>query len=414
MPLGDVLLTLIVVGSLPLCVWRPWIGVLVFAWLGYMNPHRLMHGFAYSLPFAKLVAIATLLGLPLTKDRAAMPRTREVYLLLALWVTFLSSTLLTAIHPERARYELIQVSKILLMTAVTLVLFQDHRKLRLLLLVIALSIGYYGLTGGIWAVLTGGQQMLFGPPQSTIADNNGLAFALTIVLPLLIYLRYEERSPWLRHFLLVAFAGSIVAIVATYSRGSFLCLIVVLALLFLKTRLQDKGLVGAVLAAGLIVSLAPAQWYQRMATIPTAYHPGTSGGQRLKSGYVAYRLGLDHPVLGAGFRPFGPEVYERYLRGYADYHDAHNHFLQVLAEHGFTGLVLFSGLVLSVLLSLRRTIRVTRDDPGRQWMYHYAHGIEVSVLAYVGGGVFINLPYFDLFYQLVAITIILQQSAEAR
>ena len=49
----DVLLTLFIVGLLPLIFWRPTWGVLAWVWFGLMNPHRLAWGFAMSLPFGK-------------------------------------------------------------------------------------------------------------------------------------------------------------------------------------------------------------------------------------------------------------------------------------------------------------------------------------------------------------------------
>src|SRR6185503_5158525 len=96
----DVLLTVLIVATLPVCALRPWIGMLVFAWLGYMNPHRLLDGFAYDMPYSKMVAVATLGGLLVTRERYPLPRTREVYLLAALWVMFVCSTVFAALQPE--------------------------------------------------------------------------------------------------------------------------------------------------------------------------------------------------------------------------------------------------------------------------------------------------------------------------
>ena len=59
----DALVLMLVAGSLPLIFMRPWIGILVWSWLGYMNPHRLTWGFAYDFPFAQIVGIVTLLAL---------------------------------------------------------------------------------------------------------------------------------------------------------------------------------------------------------------------------------------------------------------------------------------------------------------------------------------------------------------
>ena len=43
----DIIVTLAVFGLLPLILRRPWLGVLAWSWLGFMNPHRLTWGFAY-------------------------------------------------------------------------------------------------------------------------------------------------------------------------------------------------------------------------------------------------------------------------------------------------------------------------------------------------------------------------------
>ena len=40
----SLVLTLIVFGSIPLIIVKPPVGVLMWSWLGYMNPHRLSWG----------------------------------------------------------------------------------------------------------------------------------------------------------------------------------------------------------------------------------------------------------------------------------------------------------------------------------------------------------------------------------
>lgn len=410
----DGLLTLLIVAALPLCAWRPWIGVLLFAWIGYMNPHRLLGGFAYEMPYAKLVAGATLLGLLASRERYALPRAREVYLVAALWLVCAASTLLVALQPEVARAKLAEFSKILLVTAVTLVLFQDRYKLRLLLLVIALAIGLLGAGGALWSLSTGFAHRLYGPPQSFLGDNNAFGYTLTIALPIIALARQQAEGVWLRRALLLIFGLSIIAVFATWSRGALIGLCLSLPLLLVVSWRRDPALLLATAVACLTIYTAPRQWVERMQTItPTAYRDTSSGSKRMKSWYVALRLGLDHPVLGAGFRPFEPEVYARYLPGYWDNHDAHNHYLQVFAEHGVPGLVLFVALLVSLFLTLLRTVRSTRGDPQREWIHDAAQLVAVSLVAYAVGGMFLNMPYFDLFYQLGAAALILDLAARA-
>ena len=56
----DLFVTMVVFGSLPLILKRPYIGILMWSWIGYMNPHRLSWGFATDFPFAMIIAITTL------------------------------------------------------------------------------------------------------------------------------------------------------------------------------------------------------------------------------------------------------------------------------------------------------------------------------------------------------------------
>ena len=80
----DIAFTLLIFGALPIILWRPWIGVLVFAWLSLMTPYRFAFGFAYDFPFAAVVAACTLLGLLVTKDEVRYEPSLGLVLLIAL------------------------------------------------------------------------------------------------------------------------------------------------------------------------------------------------------------------------------------------------------------------------------------------------------------------------------------------
>src|SRR5205814_1479993 len=109
----------------PLCFFRTWIGLLVWTWMAFMNPHRLTWDFAYSLPFSEWVAMATLGGLVFSSDRKPFVWTRETILFLALWAWFCITTL-TAMYPEAAWGQLERVSKIFLMSFLVIPFFQDR------------------------------------------------------------------------------------------------------------------------------------------------------------------------------------------------------------------------------------------------------------------------------------------------
>jgi probable O-glycosylation ligase (exosortase A-associated) len=241
--------------------------------------------------------------------------------------------------------------------------------------------------------------------------NNRLAFALMMVLPLAVFLRRSESSAWIRGVLLATFALSIVAVLGTYSRGSLINLGVVLVCILAVLRTRDLPVLLVIAATPVIIWLAPPRYHERIQTI-AAPQGERSVRMRSKSGYVALRLGLDHPILGAGFQPFDEAVYERYVPGYLDNHNAHNHFLQTFAEHGFPGLLLFTALIVSVMLRSLRTMRLTRGDPNASDLYNYAVGLLMCFIAYVVGGMFIGQAYFEPFYQLAAAAVLVNRLAE--
>ena len=51
MSLRDLFVFAAVFGTLPFVLRKPYIGIYLWSWLGYMNPHRLAWGLAYDFPF---------------------------------------------------------------------------------------------------------------------------------------------------------------------------------------------------------------------------------------------------------------------------------------------------------------------------------------------------------------------------
>jgi hypothetical protein len=63
----DIAVFLMLMASLPFVLYRPWYGILVLAWLGYMNPHRLAYGFVTTMPVVFIVFLVLLVSLLLAK-----------------------------------------------------------------------------------------------------------------------------------------------------------------------------------------------------------------------------------------------------------------------------------------------------------------------------------------------------------
>lgn len=398
----DVLVTLAILCALPFCLLRTWIGLLVWSWLAYMNPHRLTWGFAQDLPFSQMVAATTLVGVLFANDRKPFLISRELVLLGGLWVWFFLTSL-GAVYPEDAWEKFNEVSKIFLMAFLVVPFFQDRHRLRMLLLVIAASLGFYGFKGGLFVLLTGGQHMVLGPPNSFFAANTEMALVMNMALPLLLYLAREETRRWLRRLLWAAFFLTIMTVPFTYSRGGVIGLVVVLVVLFVRAR--RRLLLIPVVAIGLVgfAYFAPDQWVDRMQSLEDVSADG-SAQLRLMSWRVALSIAEDRPVFGGGFKVFVHRAtYDMYMPEYPRSfgHDAHSIYFNLIGEHGWGGLTIFAALLVFAFLKLHSIRRLARANPEVAWAANYAHMIQASLATYLVTGAFLSVAYFDLAYQLL-------------
>jgi putative inorganic carbon (hco3(-)) transporter len=400
----DLLISLIVFASVPVTLVRPYVGLLVFYWLSLMNPHRLTWGFAQTLRVAIITALATIIAWLFSREPKHPPAVAPVLLLaaFAVWVTI--GTFL-AVNPVDAWEKWDWVSKMFLMTFLAMCLIQDRHRIHLLVWVVAVSIGFYGIRGGIFSIITGGNYRVYGPPDSFIADNNQLALALVMVIPLLWYLQEQTTSRFIRLGLWGAAGLTVIAIIGTYSRGGFLALGITLsALLWKAKRRMLTGLIMIGALAG-VMAYKPDKWFERMQTIGE-YQADQSAMGRFDAWEFAYKVALEKPLFGGGFRVFyDGDYFFRLVPNAAKVRNAHSIYFEVLGESGFVGLALFLMLGLSCLVICSKLIRKTRDHPNLTWAQRLAAMIQVSLIAYASAGAFLNLGFFDLYYVLIVLVV---------
>jgi probable O-glycosylation ligase (exosortase A-associated) len=408
----DLLLALIIFGVLPFCFTSPYIGVLVWSWLGYMNPNRLTFGFAYSFPWVEIVAITTILGfIASRKEKFRMPM-RGVTICFFLLLIWMAVTSAFAFVPNVAWARFDVHFKIMVLVFMTLMLVNTKERLHWLIWVIALSIGFYGVKGGLFTISTGGGYRVHGPSGSFIANTNDIAFAMAMVLPLMRYLQLQETKKWIRIGLWGAMGLTAISILGTYSRGGMLTLAAVLLMMFWKTR--GKWLVGVIAVIGIpiMLTLVPQKWYQRMSTIET-YHQDASAMGRIQSWKFATNLALDRPLVGGGFRPYlRRDVWNRYAPPHTVNREIHSIYFKMLGEQGFVGFAIFLALL---FLSWRNLVWARKRTKGLaewKWAFDLSSMLYVVGVAYCVGGAFLPRPYFDLAYQLLAVALLVRVRVE--
>lgn len=399
----DIALTLVVLSFIPLILSRAWLGILAMAWIGYMNPHRLCYSFAFSFPFFSSMAALTLLATLISREPKRIPLRREVFVLLAL-VLWMNVTYLVALNPQGATLEWKRTMPTMAFMFMTLVLINTAERIIALVWVIALSFSFFAVKGAVFAALTGGTGMVIGPESTFIEDNNHLAVALSMTIPLVRFLQLQAKSWIMRFGFGLVMICCVASIFSTYSRAGFISVGIVAVVMWWNSR--RKLLLGlAVPAVALILlTLMPAEWVDRMNTIKGADEDASTLG-RVNAWRFAFELAKARPLTGGGFRSFTPELFYRYAPDPENHHAAHSIYFEMLGDHGFVGLGLFLALLFLTLLSASGIRKQARGKPELLWASDLSAMIQTSLVVYMVGGASLSLAYFDLPYHLVIIVV---------
>jgi len=399
----DLFVTAVIFGLLPFVFKRPWVGVLLWSWIGYMNPHRLAYGFAYDFPFAMVVGLVTIVAFMASKEKKVMPWTRETIALLVFigWMLF---TTFFAFYPDLAWFQWNKVWKIQLMVFLTALIITDRKQLHWLIWVIALSFGFYGVKGGIFTIINGGAYRVQGPAGTFIGGNNEMALALVMAIPLIRYLHLQETRKLIKIGLAGAMVLTGVAAIGSQSRGGLVAMVAMGFFLWLKSRNKIVTGIYMAIAVFIMASVMPQQWYDRMNTINT-YQTDHSAQGRINAWYTAFNVAKER-ITGGGFNMFLPPTFRQYAPDPTNVHDVHSIYFEQIGEQGFIGFGLFMLLGLLAWIRAQQVIKRCKKDPANKWAADLAGMIQVSLVGYAAGGAFLGMSYFDLPYHLMIILVL--------
>ncbi len=389
------------------------VGVLLWIWVALMSPGEVLYGAMAGVPFNKIVAITTVISLPFNMEK------KEFYIdkLAALMLMFAGAATiswLTAIVPSPDSDLLYQklIKEIVLFFAITSVMLTRHR-IHLVLIVIVLSIGFFSVKEGLIFALTAGGHIILG--SGAIGDNNALATAMLMTIPILYYLyRYSELR-LVRLCFMAALVLSVIATVGTYSRGGFVGMLVVGLFMVKNSRRKISTLFFLGLACMLVYGLAPASWFDRLHTINSATDDGSFMG-RVVAWKMSVLVALDHPLTGGGphsihrllvWETYRPLLYrlDFITTPPADTlpHAAHSIWFEILGDLGFPGLLLFLAILASAFWKCRSIARMTRGQPSLIWAADLARMLQISLAVYAVTGSALSLGYFEMYYIIVAL-----------
>lgn len=258
-------------------------------------------------------------------------------------------------------------------------------------------------------------------PGGTIGDANYYGQLLVIMIPVALYLLFEGQHRIWRLAGLLSAAILTAAVIFTYSRGDALALGAIGVAAVIYKRPNPLLLVGGVVALLLAVPLMPSNYVARLTTVLdvaegnqlTIYGDDSIRG-RAGATQAAIEMFADHPFFGVGRENY-PLYQLDYLSGTAFARVAkgippHDLYLEVAAEHGIMGLIVFGGLLLVswlALLDARRRFKLVHA----QREYQLTGWLAIVFIGYLVTAVFLHGAFLYILWLIISLIAATRQIA---
>jgi O-antigen ligase len=367
--------------------------------------------------FAMLLLLFAWLGTLGAQRRAGFPALRGQRRLLLAMVALLlwwAVSLAWAPQPELGAGAMIDYAIAFGVAIIAMTSLTDGRHVRWVMIAF--------VVGAAMSVLAGFAASGLDPASSAIesatqtegrlqgggGDPNYLAAGLVPAIVLAAVLMVHYRNAIIRTALGLGIAIIVAGLAATESRGGALAALAagITALVVLRNHRQH------VLAALAVVGTLAALWF---AAFPGAWQRVSAfdggGNGRSDLWNVALRVAGDHPVRGIGMGNFETQA-RRYVRrpGQLSYvrlivdrpHVAHNTYLQILAEQGIVGLVLWLSVAVGFTGAARRAGHLL-ERTGRPDLAMLARALLIAQVAMMFALIFITDGYDKRLWLLFAL-----------
>ncbi len=373
----------------PTILFAAQVGPLAYYWYTWMNPHRLVF-ITLNFQWGKIIAITTLIIWIFSRNNRSIVWNYVTINIVVLYIWTIITTYFSEFQ-DPAYNELQMWSKIVLMCIISTALMQTRARLHALIWILVLSIGYIGVKGGIFVLITTGNHLILGPAGTSIAETNEIARALLMTIPLAFYLYLHSYWKIIRIAMLVVTLLLILSLIGTNSRGALVALVGMAFYAWLYSRRKIRVVLAVTVIFAAVVSMIGTDRLtglaDRFSTI-SQYDEDSSFKSRLDAWDYATDVAAKSPFVGNGFGTF--------LHGYR--RAAHSNYFQVLGQHGYVGLVLYILLCVGAFFYCGGIISKTKSRPELYWARDLAFMLRCAIVGYLIGGITKNHAFFEMFY----------------
>ena len=366
----------------------------------------------YKLPIGSVAMIVGLGGIAVQSERRRFPWMLAWFSAFILWcaISYVGSP-----YPQRAWDGLVALAKLWAIVLVGVNALRSRPQLRLFMVVFLAAFAFFPLRGALENYFVFRYTVLGRAIWNQAFENpNDLAAFAVLQLSMVAALLSLERQWWLKRACQVGLVLLPLLVLMTQSRGGFIALAIFTGCCaagqwrYLR-RLFDTGRRVRVLLLSVVVVtavgfFAPGGVWKRVAGLKhltsteqlDEVDSEGSARQRWEIWRVASKIIHEHPVLGVGPTAY-PLAHEIYARGEefaptaAGERDTHSTILNLLAETGMPGTLIFLGIIACVAWGAERVRRdCTRRAPELGMPLFF---LEVGLLAFFAAGTFGSFAY---------------------
>jgi O-antigen ligase len=314
---------------------------------------------------------------------------------------------------------LFELLKALVIFFVVVNVLRTPQQLRFYILLILVAFVIYPARGTLLGYVSGNTIVGRAVWNKIYINSNDLAAITLLMLGLALAIAtVKTQHALVRRAAAALVPVTILIILLTQSRGVFIGLLFGFAPpLLARLRKRPSGTVPVLVVLTVVAVLVPAASWHRLGGItnltetiaadkkgrPPAREDrleqfaSNSARERFDILKTGLHIAASHPFLGVGIGCYR-EANGRYAPQLGD-RDAHNTYVSLAAEMGLPGLLLWLGLVASVLIQVRRRrARLEADDRTIQVLW-----IERAVIGFLVAGLFGTYAGITVFYLFLGI-----------
>ncbi len=400
---------------------NPHIALCAVVWVDIVKPQNISFSFLAGKPLSLILTVFFFFSLLINLKKIKKPKSGLYFFLMPmfmLWIT-LATIYGEFQHVAWIKYD-VAIKTLLFALFIPFVL-TERKHYELFILVAVASFGMFITMAGVKSVLGGGGYgvSLIGMGGFMYSEGSTLATLSICLLPIFIHTYQhsliKNKYKFIKYLMIFYGFCALLVLIGTQARTGLICLAAFVVLLLLQTKYKFRTILAICIIPLLLIPFVTDDWVKRMNTIDE----GATSEKSALGRIVVWRWTLDYvaerPFFGGGFYAYlaNAGVLHRYQKGEESEISQkggkafHNVFFEVLGETGYGGLVLFLGIILhTLMLNRAMSIKIKRNkDPTKEWIGSMCTSVNMSLMVYCVGGMFIGVAFYPWIYYLYGLSV---------